>query len=258
MIKVRIQLAQGGAGPFKIASQVIREEGFASLYSGYSAALTRQVVYTGARLGLFDAFTKRMKTANDGEPLAFWQTSVCALSAGGLAALVGNPFDLSLIRMQGDNMLPAEKRANYRHVGSAFSSIVREEGYLALFNGCVPTVSRAMSLNFGMLAFNSKSRDLLADAGVQGPAQVFGASCIAGFFASFFSLPFDFVKTQMQNQKPDASGNLKYSSSLNCALTQVRSHGITRLWVGFPTYFVRIAPHAMLTLIFQDLIKRSL
>ena len=34
-------------------------------------------------------------------------------------------------------------------------------------------------------------------------AQVFGASAIAGFFASFFSLPFDYVKTQMQKQKPD-------------------------------------------------------
>ena len=33
--------------------------------------------------------------------------------------------------------------------------------------------------------------------------QVFASSAIAGFLASAFSLPFDFVKTQMQKQKPD-------------------------------------------------------
>ena len=33
--------------------------------------------------------------------------------------------------------------------------------------------------------------------------QVFTSSAIAGFLASAFSLPFDFVKTQMQKQKPD-------------------------------------------------------
>ena len=30
-----------------------------------------------------------------------------------------------------------------------------------------------------------------------------------------------------------------------------------RFYAGFPTYYVRIAPHAMLTLIAQDFIKKS-
>merc|ERR1712045_395212 len=64
MIKVRIQLgaAEGGATwAVAIASQMIKNEGFLSLYSGLSAGLTRQVVHTGARLGLFDIFTDMSK-----------------------------------------------------------------------------------------------------------------------------------------------------------------------------------------------------
>merc|ERR1719330_817489 len=89
--------------------------------------------------------------------------------------------------------------------------------------------------------------------GVTGQAQVFGASAIAGFFASFFSLPFDFVKSIMQSQKPDpTTGRLKYSSSLNCAMTIMKESGPLRFYAGFPTFYVRIAPHAMITLIAQD------
>ena len=38
-----------------------------------------------------------------------------------------------------------------------------------------------------------------------GNVQVFGAALAGGFFGSVFSLPFDFVKTQLQKMKPDPS-----------------------------------------------------
>jgi len=31
-----------------------------------------------------------------------------------------------------------------------------------------------------------------------------------------------------------------------------KSEGITGMWVGFPTYYFRIAPHAMMVLLMQD------
>merc|ERR1712151_200393 len=143
-------------------------------------------------------------------------------------------------------------------MGTALALIVKKEGPMGLMNGCMPTATRAMALNFGMLAFNASGKDALQSVGVTGQAQVFGASAIAGFFASFFSLPFDFVKTQMQKQKPDpVTGALKYKSSVDCAMKIMAEGGPLRFYAGFPTFYVRIAPHAMITLLAQDAIKKQ-
>lgn len=257
MIKVRVQLGASSGGstnPFTVASTLIKQDGFIGLYKGLDAGLTRQVFYTGARLGLYDYFTTA--AAVPGEKMPFWKTTVCALSAGGIAAVVGNPADLALIRMQADSMEPLEQRRNYRGVGHALTDIVKNDGIGGLLKGAVPTASRAMALNFGMLGFNSLAKDKLTDMGVKGPALTFGASAIAGFFASVFSLPFDFVKTQVQKMKPDpVTGEMPFKGPIDCAVQQVKQGGILRLWTGFPTFYVRIAPHAMITLIAQDAVK---
>merc|ERR1712129_549477 len=148
-----------------------------------------------------------------GKSMSFVENAGCALSAGGLAALIGNPADLALIRMQADSMKPVAERAGYSNVFTAMSLIVKHDGPAGLMAGWLPTSTRAMALNFGMLAFNASSKDLLKSQGVSGAPLTFWASAIAGFFASFFSLPFDFVKTQMRKQKPDpVTGELQFKS----------------------------------------------
>mmetsp|Transcript_35060 Transcript_35060/g.64033 ORF Transcript_35060/g.64033 Transcript_35060/m.64033 type:complete len:297 (-) Transcript_35060:70-960(-) len=263
MVKVRIQLgaAEGGStSPIEITSTMLKEEGIGAFYKGLTAGLTRQVVYTGARLGLYDDFTARIKSPEE-KSLPFWKTAVCSLSAGGIAAVFGNPADLALIRMQADTMLPVAERRGYTNVFNALGGIVKESGFGGLFKGAVPTSTRAMALNFGMLGFNTQAKTWLASAGVTpgSSTQVFGASAIAGFFASFFSLPFDYVKTQVQKMKADpVTGEMPYKGPVDCAMKQVKEGGPLKLWSGFPTYYVRIAPHAMITLICQDAIKKQL
>merc|ERR1712048_570805 len=260
MVKVRIQLLAGtadAAGPITIASNMMKNEGLGAFYTGLTAGLTRQVVYTGARLGLFDKFTVMLQKEK-GEKLSFARNAAAALGAGGIAALFGNPADLAPIRMQADSMLPAAEREGYSNVFTALGLIAKKEGAMGWMAGCGPTATRAMALNFGMLAFNASGKDLLQSLGVTGAPQVFGASAIAGFFASFFSLPFDFVKTMLQKQKPDpTTGELKYKGSLDCAMKIMAEGGPLRFYAGFPTFYVRIAPHAMITLIAQDAIKKS-
>merc|ERR1711998_225637 len=107
----------------------------------------------------------------------------------------------------------------------------------------------------GMLGGNTEAKKHLKDLGLSGQPLVLCASAIAGFFASAFSLPFDFVKTMMQNQKPDAMGRLPYKSSLDCVVKTLAEGGPMRFYAGFPTFYARIAPHAMITLMAQNQIK---
>jgi len=259
IVKVRIQLAAaegGSTSALHVTQSLLRQEGLAGFFQGITAMYARQVLYTGSRLGLYDQFTAMV--GNPGEPLPFWKTSLCALSAGGIAAVIGNPADLSLVRMQADNLLPAEQRRNYKHVLDAFASIVKQEGASGLLQGAPATATRAMALNFGMLAFNSKAKDQLAAMGFAkgGNVQVFGAALAGGFFGSVFSLPFDFVKTQLQKMKPDPkTGEMPFRGPVDCALKTFRANPL-RFYSGFPVYFARTGPISTITLIVQDRIKK--
>ncbi|OJD14262.1 hypothetical protein ACJ73_09101 [Blastomyces percursus] len=254
MVKVRLQLAGEGArtGPrptaLGITKQIIASGKFLDLYTGLSAGLLRQAVYTTARLGFFDTFANALKTRADaaGKKVTFAERAAAGLGAGGLAAMIGNPADLALIRMQSDGLKPKESRANYRSVIDALARISKAEGITALWAGALPTVVRAMALNFGQLTFFAESKSQLqAHTNLSAQNRTFAASAIAGFFASFMSLPFDFIKTRLQKQQKDPkTGQLPYKGVLDCAKKVIRDEGWLRFYRGFGTYYVRIAPHA--------------
>jgi len=252
MIKVRIQLAGEGAKsgpkatPLSVTREIIAAGKVMDLYTGISAGLLRQAVYTTARIGFFDTFMKALTvraTAN-GNKIGFSERAIAGLSAGGLAAMIGNPADLALIRMQSDGLKPLAERKNYKSVIDALSSIAKTEGVARLWAGATPTIVRAMALNFGQLAFFSEAKQQLKDTSLSPRAQTLGASAVAGFFASFFSLPFDFVKTRLQKQQRAADGTLPYKGMGDCFKKVAKEEGLLRFYRGFGTYYVRIAPHA--------------
>ena len=74
---------------------------------------------------------------------------------------------------------------------------------------------------------------------------VSGASTVSGFFASACSLPFDYVKTQIQKMQPDSEGKYPYRGSFDCVMKTLKSGGPFKFYTGFPVYCVRIAPHVM-------------
>jgi solute carrier family 25 (mitochondrial oxoglutarate transporter), member 11 len=252
MIKVRLQLAGEGVKtgpkptPLSVTREILAAGKVMDLYTGLSAGLLRQAVYTTARLGFFDTFMKSMqeRAKANGTAVGFKERAGAGLAAGGLAAMVGNPADLALIRMQSDGLKPVAERANYKSVVDALLRISRNEGVGALWAGCFPTVVRAMALNFGQLAFFSEAKNQLKDTSLSPRSQTLTASAVAGFFASFFSLPFDFVKTRLQKQTKGPDGKLPYKSMFDCFAKVTREEGLLRFYRGFSTYYVRIAPHA--------------
>ncbi|KAJ4293920.1 putative mitochondrial 2-oxoglutarate/malate carrier protein [Collariella sp. IMI 366227] len=153
MIKVRIQLAGEGSAagpkptPLSVTREILASGKARDLYTGLSAGLLRQAVYTTARLGFFDTFMGRL--------------SKRAKEQGVVS----------------DGLKPVAQRKNYKSVVDALGSIAR-----------------------GGWRFSEAKAQLKARTEWTANAQTLSASAIAGFFASFFSLPFDFVKTRLQKQ----------------------------------------------------------
>jgi len=253
MIKVRIQLVEkgGNKNPFTIATKFIQEEGILNLYKGLDAGIIRQITYTTTRLGVFRVTCDAMQQGD--KPLPLWQKSVAGLWAGAVGSVIGNPADLSLIRLQADPTLPVEQRRHYKGVFDALYRIPKEEGFFALWKGCTPTVVRAMALNLGQLASFDQAKETIAHYYGKGQWQTLLASAISGFFAVTFSLPFDFMKTRIQKQKPDpVTKELPYRNMFHCFTKVMAEEGPLAFYSGYPTYYVRIAPHAMITLLVVD------
>jgi len=79
---------------------------------------------------------------------------------------------------------------------------VADEGFFSLWRGCVPTVVRAVVLNFGMLGPYDEAKEranlwLNGDKKKDTQQSRLCASALAGFIASFLSLPFDNAKTKI-------------------------------------------------------------
>lgn len=259
MIKTQIQIAsESGSSkvsPIFIAKEFIKQNSFLALYKGLDSALLRQVLYTTTRFGIFYTLNDAIKNRNKGKPASTLEKVLAALTAGGIGAALANPADLILIRMQADTKLPLEKRRNYTSVFNGLKRIVAEEGVFSLWTGCFPTVVRAMVLNTFMLAPFEEFKERLKNVIPDTKTRTIVSAMIASFLGSFSSLPFDNTKTKLQKMSKLPDGTYPYKGMLDCFLKSVSKEGPTKLWVGFPTFYVRIGPHVILTLLLNDVFR---
>ncbi|XP_059157011.1 mitochondrial 2-oxoglutarate/malate carrier protein-like [Physella acuta] len=257
LVKNRMQLSGvGGAKKqyktsFHALASILKNEGVSGIYTGLSAGLLRQATYTTTRLGiytsLFDMFTK------DGKPPNFVSKALIGVTAGGIGAFVGTPAEVALIRMTADGRLPPEERRGYKNVFNALARIVREEGVLTLWRGCIPTVGRAMVVNAAQLASYSQAKQILVSTGYfhDGLFLHFVASMISGLITTAASMPVDIAKTRIQSMKT-INGKPEYSGALDVLSKTIRQEGFFSLWKGFTPYYARLGPHTVLTFIFLE------
>ena len=85
------------------------------------------------------------------------------------------------------------------------------------------------------------------------------ASAMSGVAVACISLPFDNVKTKIMKMKAgklyiilDPQGNLPYKGFIDCFSKSIKNEGVLGMWVGLPTFYSRMAPHAMITVLLQD------
>ena len=60
---------------------------------------------------------------------------------------------------------------------------------------------------------------------------------------------------RIQKQKPGPDGKLPYTGSVQCAMKVVATEGPLAFYKGFFTFYVRIAPHAMITLLCVETLR---
>lgn len=260
-LKVRLQIASeagGSTSVFSTASKMVAQEGVGAFYHGLGSALLRQVTYGTIRVGAYRYLSER--DAKNNVPVTLGKRFSYSLFSGAVGSLFGNPFDVVLVRFQSDNTLPPEQRRNYKGIGDAFSRMFREEGILSFWKGYVISLLRACAMTSVMLTTNDEVKKKVNQ--VRGVSKAdnltnVAAAAISGVACSFCSLPFDNIKTKLQKQKKLPDGTLPYAGVMDCFSKTVKREGITGFWTGYTTFYFRVAPHAMVLLILEDLLHRT-
>jgi len=257
LIKVRMQLAGSldgnlatksaaehvaRVGLVSTATNVIKNEGILGLYSGISGNMLRQSTLIGARLGFYAEIKKRFM--DDAGQVTFAGKVMSGMGAGALGAIVGNPADLVMVRMQADGRLPPDQRRNYKHAFDALRRIRMEEGGRALWRGVLPTMNRAMIVTAAQMACYDTSKEwFINNAGFSD--NIFTHTCaalVAGGAAGISSNPFDVAKTRLQNMERLPNGRFPYKGTFHCIMTTASKEGPAALYKGLTATWLRQAP----------------
>lgn len=131
-------------------------DGIPSLWSGLSASILRQSMYSTARFGLYNKLSRQLHPGNS-KPTAA-STIACAGIAGGLAGMIGNPAEIVLVRMCADGAKPLGERFLYPNPIIALYRIGRDEGIKVFGRGMSANIARSVLMSTGLFPFDIPCR----------------------------------------------------------------------------------------------------
>jgi solute carrier family 25 folate transporter 32 len=160
VVKTRLQVTEGKSQKhfqsFRIIGGIIKYEGVAGLYQGWTPAVLGSAISWGGYFYFYEGFKQRLVDyklgqTEQGRRLSRNSTSaqlnsvenfVLACAAGSVMVAITNPVWLVKTRMQLQMKRASEKVhiRPYRSMIDAFRTIVREEGWLALYKGSGPAL----------------------------------------------------------------------------------------------------------------------
>lgn len=246
-------------GPVSVGIRIFQTEGTAALFSGVSATVLRQTLYSTTRMGLYDVMKQTWSDPDTGNmPLV--RKIAAGLIAGGIGAAVGNPADVAMVRMQADGRLPPAQRRNYSSVVDAIKQMSKQEGITSLWRGSSLTVNRAMIVTASQLASYDQIKETILEKGLlkDGLGTHVTASFAAGFVASVASNPVDVIKTRVMNMKVEAGAPPPYSGAIDCAMKTVRAEGPMALYKGFIPTISRQGPFTVVLFVTLEQVRKLL
>ncbi|XP_057743706.1 mitochondrial dicarboxylate/tricarboxylate transporter DTC-like [Arachis stenosperma] len=201
MIKVRMQLGQGSGA--QIASNILKTEGgYAAFYRGLSATLVRLPLHRAVKFGSYSIIATAVTEDNDRKPLSLRQKVMITSTAVTMGWAFSIPTQLAQVRMQADATFPTSQRRNYTNVFNALHRVIADEGVQVLWRGSVAEIARQSALITGLISgYPPSFRYLKNSLGFGETTSAIGAGVISSFIGCALSLPFDYVRTQLQTMQ---------------------------------------------------------
>ncbi|XP_071927540.1 mitochondrial uncoupling protein 3-like [Coffea arabica] len=228
---------------FKIAYQILRNDGLFGLYNGLSPAILRHLFYTPIRIVGYEHLRAQIRPSD--HPLSLSTKPILGGISGAIAQIVASPADLIKVRMQADTrMVNQGLRPRYLGPFDALCKIISQEGFGGLWKGVFPNVQRAFLVNMGELACYDHAKHFVIQNQIA-EDNIYAhtlSSIMSGLSATALSCPADVVKTRMMYEAAGVDGKAKYQNSFDCLVRTVKIEGFGALWKGFFPTWARLGP----------------
>ncbi|CAI8609082.1 unnamed protein product [Vicia faba] len=243
---------------------ITRTEGLRGLYAGFLPGVLGSTISWGLYFFFYDKAKQRYARSRE-EKLSPGLHLASAAEAGALVCLCTNPVWLVKTRLQ--LQTPLHQTRPYSGLYDAFRTIMREEGFSALYRGIVPglfLVSHGAiqftayeELRKTIVDFKSKRSEIQN----QNPDQLLNSVDYAVLGATskvaaiLLTYPFQVIRSRLQ-QRPGGNGIPRYMDSWHVVKETARFESVRGFYKGITPNLLKNVPASSITfIVYENVIK---
>jgi solute carrier family 25 citrate transporter 1 len=269
-IKVRMQLSRRARAPgakrrgfITTGAEIVKRESPLALYKGLGAVMTGIVPKMAIRFTSYEWY-KQALASGDGQVSASGNF-MAGLAAGVTEAVaVVCPMEVVKIRLQSQyhSMSDPLDVPKYRNAAHAAFTVVREEGFGALYRGVSLTALRQGTNQAANFTAYTELKDYVQKSNADPTAQLPGwqtsiIGLISGAVGPFSNAPIDTIKTRLQKM-PAEPGQTALGRITAIASQMWKAEGISAFWMGITPRVMRVAPGQAVTFTVYEYLKDKL
>jgi solute carrier family 25 oxoglutarate transporter 11 len=232
-----------------MAQKLFYEGGMQRLYRGFETGQIRQIVYTPARLSLYDPVMYVITRGNSREPSGV-DRMIAGGTAGALAGFVSSPIEVPLVR------LSKPGAPNVSFLGM-MGIVYRDSGIPGFYRGVGPLMQRTFVVGVAQVGFYKQTHAVISGMNDRrqlpmtpwtGQTIVMVTSIITGLFYSLATLPLEQARVRMSAQAGKSGGAaLKYRNSVQTVSLIIKEEGFRSMFSFFTPYAVRCTSHTIIS-----------
>eukprot|EP00808_Paulinella_micropora_P017895 g65564.t1 len=230
--------------------QILRNEGFLSLWKGNSAAVLRVIPYMCVTFVGFEEYKSLLKHHLSDTPLNLAAGSM----AGCTAVALTYPLDLvrATLALQAEGKKPGQYGTNFF---SVLVNMCKAKGFAGMYRGISPTMAGVIpyaGLKFASYEAMKPFLSMWGDGEIH-PTTRLAAGASAGLVAQTFVYPFDIMRRRMQTH--EGKGH-KYPSVWSGLKQIAREEGIRKgLYRGMTLNYMKTIPNVSIYMSVYDIVK---
>jgi len=239
-------------------AQIVKRETPLGLYKGLGAVLTGIVPKMAIRFTSYEWY-KQLLASPDGT-VTSKSTFLAGLAAGVTEAVaVVTPMEVIKIRLQAQHHSMADPLdvPKYRNAAHALYTVVREEGFGALYRGVSLTALRQgtnQAANFTAYSELRASLQRYQNTSDLPSWQTSIIGLISGAMGPFSNAPIDTIKTRLQ-KTPAQPGDTAMGRIVNISRDMWKQEGARSFYKGITPRVMRVAPGQAVTFTVYEYLK---